>query len=649
MSTRANIRLLNGAAALLAAAPVAAQTGDGVTGDTAPASAATAAVDAFGERVGIDQVGLYSEYQTRGFDLIANGGSFRLDGFYFSPAAFPAESLLAGASINVGIAATALDLPSPTGVLAYRLRDPGPTNALTVTTGIRDYETAHVEALGTAISEDGKWGIVGHTLIAPDAGRTTGERGPSVSVGAVTRWRPRPQTNLRLFGGYSASRYNGDIGVLAAAPGVPPPLRVGQSYNPAWARSRSQGVNAGMLLEHGWGRWSLGGGAIRSVSRPGRTDVSLLEIDQDGQVVRTVYHSPAVETRSDSIELKLRRDLALFGAQHRLGIAYRKRHTITGRALATAIPGGRFALSDRPVEVPLPSLPDDVPRGEDIVDQRIVSATYGLQIADRFQLRLGAHSNRYRKEVLDFEGGRSRQLETTWLYSASAIWQPDQSFRLFASYVSGLEESGVAPSVASNRGEVLPPVEAVQYEIGARYEVAPGLNLIVAGFSIKKAIFGLDAGNLFAPIGTVRHRGVEASLTGRLGPNSTIVLGANLVEPHLSGPQVEAGLVRKVAPGVSKFNATLSVEQRLGAGWSLDGYLLYEGPRRRDSLTATRVSGVPFAIVGARWDRMLGATPISLRAQVLNALDRKGYYATPGTALVPISPLTYRLLLTARF
>jgi hypothetical protein len=31
----------------------------------------------------------------------------------------------------------------------------------------------------------------------------------------------------------------------------------------------------------------------------------------------------------------------------------------------------------------------------------------------------------------------------------------------------------------------------------------------------------------------------------------------------------------------------------------------------------------------------------------VNPLDRRGYYAAPYGALVPISPLTYRLLLSA--
>ncbi|HMI20832.1 MAG TPA: TonB-dependent receptor [Sphingomonas sp.] len=630
--------------ALLASCRAAAQTNDSAGNSTA--GAARAAVDAFGERVGIDQVGLYSEYQTRGFDLMATSGAFRLDGFYFNPAAIPSESLIEGSSVNVGIAATALDLPSPTGVVAYRLREPGDADALQVTTGLRDYRAPHAELLGTLISEDKQWGVVGHALIIPDANQSTGGDGSYLSSALIGRWRPAPGSNVRLFASYALDRHDGDISVVAAGPGLPPALEDRRRYTPGWARTRSGGGNFGALAEHRWGRWSAGAGFIHSIGDTKRADVAVLEVDRAGHAASTLYYTPPVKTRSDSAEAKLARDFALLGAQHRIGLAIRQRRTVTGRAQATGYDAGHFTLDDGPAAIPAPVLPDDAIRGRDRVDQRIVSASYGLQIRDRFQLRLGAHSNLYEKKVDAFDGTRARRRERTWLYSASAIWQPATRFRLFASYVQGLEESGVAPIAASNRGDVLPPVEARQTELGARYEVAPGLNLIVAGFDIRKPIYGLRPDTLYAPVGTVRHRGIEASLTGRLTPTTTIVLGANALAPRVEGELVDAGLVRRVAPGVSRLNFTLSFEQQLTRAWSIDAYLLYEGPRRRDGISDTEVPAVPFAFAGGRYSWTWGENRLSLRGQLVNALGRRGYYATPYGPLVPVSPRTVRLLLS---
>jgi len=637
------------ACGLLLAAPATAQTEAAPPPTPLQASAAVAAADAFGERVGINQVGLYSEYQTRGFDLMASSSAFRLDGFYFHPAHYPSESLVAGSSVKVGIAATGLDLPSPTGVIALRLRDPGPGSSFNVTTGLRDNASFHVEALGNLASDDGRWGVVGHALILPDANRGTGEDGPYHSFGGVLRWRPRPGTSLRLFGDHARSSYDGDIGVLAAGEGVPPPLRPRHKYSPEWARSSSQGSTIGAMLEHRWGSWSLGASAIRSDRHAGRSDVAVLEITRAGAVDSTLYSTPAVDVRSDTAEVKLARVVSVFGMQHRLGLAVRQRHTRTGRAEATAFPAGHFTLEEGPADSPRPILPDLVGRGWDKVDQRIVSATYGLQAGDTIDLRLGAHNNRYDKTVQDFAGRRLRNRQSSWLYSASAVWRPASRLRLFASYVAGLEESGTAPAAAVNRGEVLPPVRARQYEVGARFDLTPSLSLIAAGFDIRKPVYGLRGDGLYAPVGTVRHRGIEASLTGRLLAGTTVVLGANIVQPRLSGPQVDAGLVDKVAPGVSRFNATVSMEQRIASGWSADFYLLYEGARRRDSRSGTELGAVPFAIAGVRHDWTGGGTRMSLRAQWVNALDARGYYATPYGQLAPVGPQTWRLLLSAGF
>lgn len=643
------ILLLSAVSGLLLPVAAAAQASDAAEPHRNGDSAAAAASDAFGERVGLNSVGLYSEYQMRGFDLMASSGAFRLDGFYYHPAAFPSESLIAGSTVQVGISATALDLPSPTGVISYRLRDPGTTDSLSITTGLRDEETPHLEALGTLVNDDASLGVVGHALYAPDYNRGWGEEGAYFHIAGVGRWRPGPGTDVRLFGSYSLNRYDGDISIVASGEGVPPALRANRLYGPGWMRFKSRGGNGGALLEHRRGRWSLAAAAIRSINHIDRSDVALLEIDRAGNIASTVYHTPAVEVRSDTAEAKVARTFALLGAEHRLGLALRQRLTVTGRAMATAFPGGTFTVDDRPPSLPAPSLPDEVARGRDEVDQRIVSATYGLAAGEGFELRLGAHSNRYEKDVRDFEGQDFRQLDRTWLYSASAIWSPAPRWQLFASFVSGLEESGVAPAAAANRGEVLPPVEARQYELGARFEITPRLSLIAAAFDIRKPIYGLRPDAVYAPVGTVRHRGIEASLTGRVGSGTAIVLGANVVQPVVRGEQVEAGLVRRTAPGVSRFNATVSVEQQITSGWSVDGYLIHEGGRRRDSATATEVAGVPFAILGTRYSWSAGGARLTLRAQLLNALDRKGYYATPYGPLVPISPLTYRLLLSAGF
>lgn len=635
-----------GIAVTLFAVPAAAQSED-------PArepqdSAATSAEDAFGASVGINQVGLYSPYQTRGFDLISTGGAFRIDGFYFHPAALPSESLVSGSSINVGIAATALDLPLPTGVVGYRLREPGERNSLSVTAGTRGFGSPSIEALGSLISGNGEFGLVAHSFVSPNEKWSTGQNGSRYDVGGVARWAPGPGTRVRVFAGVSGQSHEGDLAVLPRGEAMPPPLERRRNYSADWARSRSTSGNFGALIEHRSGGWMFGASAVRSTRDSPRTDTTVLEIDGAGQVSSTLYHTPLAYSRSDSAEIKAFRTFALAGASHRVGLAFRQRNSVSRRADAIAIPAGSFTLSNGPVPVARPDLPANVPSSRDQVDQNILSATYQLSVDDAFELRLGAHRNHYEKAFRNTRGERSAQLDKSWLYSASALWNPTSKWHIFASYVSGLEESGIAPDAATNRGEVLPPVEAKQYEVGVRYDLTPRLGLILAGFDIRKPIYGLRTDSVYAPVGTVRHRGVEASLTGQLTPTTTVVLGANVLQARIFGELVDAGRVNPTAPGVSRFNGTIAIEQKLTPRWSIDGYLLYEGARRRDSTSRTEAAGVPFGYVGARYDCTVAGTDLSLRAQLVNMFDRKGYYATPYGPLVPVTGQHWRILLTTR-
>jgi len=618
-------------------------------GQGQPATPAAAASDAFGERVGIDQVGLYSPAQTRGFDLSASSAAFRLNGFYYMPAAPLSEALSASSAVKVGIAATALDLPSPTGVIAHQLYEPGSSNALTISVGVRDYESPHIEALGTVTTHDQRLGLLFHGLAEPRQGHDTSRAGSWVNLGTVLRWQPDQSTRLRLFASYADTHAGGDISVQAVGDGVPPPLHARRAYAPDWSRTRSRDTNVGLLAERDWNGWSAGASVIRSSHHAARSDTALLAIDAAGGITSTLFYRPPLDTRATSAEAKIARTVALFGADHRIGLAVRRRHTLTEQAEAFAVPAGHFTVEDGPVSVLKPALPQDLRRGTDRVDQSIWSATYGLEIADRLQARLGAHRVRHDKSVIDFDGARSRRREDSWLYAASFIWQPDRRFRTFASYVTGLEESGVAPEAAVNRNAVLPPVRATQYELGARYAVTPKLDLIIAGFDIRKPLFGLRPDLVYAPVGTVRHRGIEASLTGEILRDTRMVLGANIVQPRLSGPEVTAGRIGRIPPGVSRFNATLSLERQFGDGWSADTYLLYEGRRIRDTISRVEMPGVPFTTAGVRYAWTAAGRPFSLRAQVVNAFGPHGYYATPYGPLVPIPVSAFRLLLNADF
>src|SRR5687768_4127703 len=111
-------------------------------------NAVKSAVDAFGERVGTEQSGLYTESQVRGFDL-NDSGAYRIDDAYFSRAAALNDPVLAGVGVRVGVNAVRLAYPAPSGVVNYRLRQAGPANELRLGVGLRDFATRVVQLDGS--------------------------------------------------------------------------------------------------------------------------------------------------------------------------------------------------------------------------------------------------------------------------------------------------------------------------------------------------------------------------------------------------------------------------------------------------------------------------------------------------------------------
>src|SRR5262245_3570003 len=164
---------------------------------TAQDNAVKSAVDAFGERVGTEQSGLYSETQVRGFDL-NESGAYRIDDAYFSRAAAMNDPVLAGVGVRVGVNAARLAYPAPSGVVNYRLRQAGPVNQLRLSAGVRDFGTR--VAQGDGSFRGSNFSFAGGFVWRPTLRLTGGNEGSAIDVGGVAAWQLTPTQRLRVFG-----------------------------------------------------------------------------------------------------------------------------------------------------------------------------------------------------------------------------------------------------------------------------------------------------------------------------------------------------------------------------------------------------------------------------------------------------------------
>lgn len=608
-------------------------------------SAVESAADAFGERVGTEQSGLYSESQVRGFDL-NDSGAYRIDDAYFSRAAALNDPVLAGVGVRVGVNAVRLAYPAPSGVVNYRLRAAGPVNQLRLGSGLRDFGTRVVQGDGSY--RDGNFSFAGGFIWRPLLRLSAGNEGSAVDVGGVGEWDIADDQRLRAFGTRYHRQYDGDYVVVPSEAAVPPSLERLHQYSPSWARSEAVSSNFGVLYDARIGDFTVDLAAFRSIFDIDRTDYTVISAAADGRASASTFRNPGRAKQSDSAEARVGRQFEAGGLGHLATVSLRGGHTSVDLTSNLVIPLGTFDLRDA-------DPPDAVElawsgtRGKDTVEQVTASAGYGVAWSDRFQLRFAVHRTRYEKDVLSIAGARTGGVSETTLYNLSAVASLTDRTAVFGSWLTGLEEAGVAPTSAINRDEVLPPVEAEQFELGVRHAITPSVTFIGALFDVSKPTNGFRADASFGMVGEVRHRGVEASISGQWDARTRVVLGAVAFEPEVTGPLVDAGVVGSRAAGISHVIVNANVERRLGVSWSVDAGLSYSGERWADTANTFKTPAVTTLSLGARSRFELAGRPAELRVLASNLTDAEGYLAAPTGLFSPIARRTVRAVLTVTF
>ena len=621
-------------ALLLAAASAAAQD-----------SAVNSAADAFGERVGTEQSGLYSETQVRGFDL-NDSGAYRIDDAYFSRAAALNDPVLAGVGVRVGVNAVRLAYPAPSGVVNYRLRQAGPVNELRLGAGLRDFGTQVIQGDGSF--REGDFSFAGGFVWRPLWRLAQGYEGHGLDVGGVGAWQITPDQRLRAFASTFHRGYDGDYAVIPSESAVPPNLKRLHQYSPSWAWTEATSSNFGVLYDGRIGGFAVDVAAFHSIFDIDRTDFTLISADAAGHASATTFRNPDRTKRADSAEARVSRQFEAGSITHLATASLRGGRTVVDLTSTVAIPLSDFDLQDD--EAPSGTeLTWSGTRGTDTVEQVTASAGYGLAWRDRVQLRSAIHRTRYAKNVLSIAGVHTEGITETTLYNASLIFNFTDRTAVFGSWVTGLEEAGVAPTSSINRDEVLPPVEAEQFELGVRQALTPELTFIGALFDVAKPTNGMRADRTFGLVGEVRHRGIEASIAGKLGEKTRVVLGAVAFQPEVTGPLVDAGVVGSRAAGISHVIVNANVERQIWNGWSLDASVSYAGERWADTANTFKTPAVTTVNLGARNRFVLAGRPAEFRVLASNLTGVAGYSATPTGLLSPIPPRTVRAMLSVAF
>lgn len=612
----------------------------------------TSSNDAFGTLVGFESIGLYGETQVRGFNL-EDAGNYRIEGHYFVRGSSPSALLRNATTVRIGVNALRYDFPAPSGVIEYDLLPIPEGSRLQVETGRRALNGPFVDVVGSTTLDSGKLRLAAVGELGPWQHYTNGATGSIYVVGGIARWNPSPSVKLAVFGNMTNLNSDPGTGFVPGGEFLPREVKRGVLRSQPWLRFRVERRNLGAFGDADLGSgWKIGAAAFHSAARFPRLDFNLIEVlDEAGDSLAQAFVVPRQSVASDSASVTLERSWKTGSLNHRLVATARARRTQN-----FSNPAFQFEIGQAPPEAPFPTIPkpDFVigdARTADRTKQFTVGAGYRLGIGTRVELRADLQKTDYSRRHASLDGTITNGKSRPWLYSLSGLAGLSRDLVVFASYSRGLEESGVAPSSASNRGEVLPAVIATQREVGARYSFTPALSLIAGLFDTRKSTPGIGPDGRFDLVGQVRHRGFEASLAGALTPRLNIVAGLMILDARLRGPLVDQKAIgpRPVAtPGyLGLLNASWSPKGVKGL--SLDATIDRIGRAYIGSSNITRSKNQNNVELGFRYNFSLAGRSMSVRGRVLNLFDSFYWQPDSSGTLYPNDQRDFELSLRVIF
>jgi iron complex outermembrane receptor protein len=595
------------------------------TGNRAAENAVRNAGDAFGTSIGRETIGLYNSGNVRGFSPTA-AGNIRIDGLYFDQVWGLNPRLRQTTTIRVGLSALGIPFPAPTGIVDYGFRSPGDEAALSVLASLNQWGAAALEADGNVPLVPGKLSLgLGGAVFRDRYFNAT--QGEFYQFAAAARYLPVDNVEVMPF--WVRSHGVDETGPVYVPAGdfLPPRIRRRQFIGPDWASYRGTAINYGVLTSAAINdAWGLNAGVFRSLFDDSRSFSNLLvDLMPDGTANQLIIADPPTKIASTSGELRLGYSHPDGPRLHQILISLR------GRAGDRRFDGSDFVdLGPTTINGPVTAPRPDFRFTQQQQDQ-VRQWTIGLAYLGRWEgvgeVSLGVQRTDYRKRI----GLPDRDPVTTnagpFLFNINAAVEITPRLVAYGGYVTGLEESGVAPDNAANRNEALPAIQTRQYDAGLRYAVTDTVNLIAGVFDIRKPYFNLDEANRFTLLGDVINQGIEASIAGAVTPQLSIVAGAVLLRPRVTGEGVALGRVgpRPVGAVSQRFEFNADWQTGLLNGLSFDISVSWQSDQTATRNNAVVIPARSLVDIGSRFSFRIGDNPATLRVALTNLLDVRGF------------------------
>lgn len=586
-------------------------------------NAVTEAEDAFGTSIGNETIGIYSARSVRGFSPV-QAGNVRIEGLYFDRQGALPPRLMEGSTVRVGLSAQGYLFPAPTGIVDYRLQkvDDKRVTSLSLTAG--PYE-------GGAFEMDVRLPVAGDRFgIATGASYSReeyydGSDASYLRAAIVPRWRPDDAVDVMAFASLSRGRdEEAPPAIRTAGAFLPPRVARRRYFGQTWADGETESLNYGVLGKARLGSdWALSGGLFHSsFERLQGFAEQFVGTTQDGRTRETIIADPAQRYASTSGELRVSRSIIEGPRLHVLHASLRGRrlHSLYGGSAAPLVLPER-SLGTR-VSIPHPGFSFGE-RTRDVVEQRTFGLAYEGRWREVGEWSVGVQKTDYEKRIEPPGLSATTTTDDPWLVNATASWFLSERVALYAGHTRGLEESGLAPADVANRNEALPAIRTRQTDAGVRWQIGRSMKLVAGLFDVRKPYFITDDANVLRVQGDVRHRGLELSFSGKPREDLSLIFGAVLMDPVVTGVAVREGRIGDRPVGQSDRTFRADVEYRPPAlrGWSFDLAATHVGDRTASRDGRSEVPAHTTLDLGARHRFALGRHKAMLRLQVLNLTD----------------------------
>lgn len=612
---------------LAIAAPIFAQR--------AEENAIASSEDAFGTTIGTQTVGLYSQNDARGFNP-QQAGNLRIEGLYFDQQTFSTNPcMVRETTMRIGIAAQTYSFPSPTGIADFSLRTPTEDLAFSGTLTRGPYS-------GYAVQLEQQFPIAGSQLGAdicagylydsnPDGFRHDDGR----YAGVTLRWHPTTMTEVVSFWSYLNGRGAEELPtVFTDGTARLPVFRERDLASQSWERSAVNMTAVGVvvksaLLEH----WKIDAGLFHSLEDDPLNFNPYFLLSHSG-AASAVDVSPPVKAQSTSGEIRVTGTTDNNEHHHELQLAIRGRAVDRSYGGDANIDFGNISLLDRTT---FPEPPFVLgPTSDDRTRQLDVGATYEESWRGVGSAAFGALKSAYTRTTTTPATPPGTTSESPWLLSMRFAGEGGPRLICYGSFTQGLEDSALAPISAVNRGEPPAATRTWQIDTGIRYAPNQQFTLISGVFEVNKPYLNIDESGVYRPLGRLRNRGIESSITYRIR-GLTLLGGAVFLKPgvSVSAPTPVVTGAQPLGPVPLTVNLNLDYAPVFWGPWAASVQLNHLSSRYETSDDRYQLPALTTLAFGARYRWVRDKRSWTLRLDASNLSNAQGLHVSSLGVVLP--------------